>query len=141
MLLKRKSKGFTIVEIVIALFILAVFLIPLMQYFVRTRRVSIAAKDSIIVSSFQTSCMAELRQIEYDDLKLGQGATFSRVIKNYSDEKRFNGLDIKTAINFKGNDKIPMIEIDISSEFRFPGAPKTDPKRKVGMRGFVFPKP
>jgi hypothetical protein len=85
--------------------------------------------------------MAELRQIDFDDLMLGKGVAFKSVLKRYSGKKRFNNIDIQTNINIKANKEIPMIEIDLSSEFRFPGSPTTDPKRKISMRGYAFPEP
>ncbi len=137
----RNIRGFTIVEIVIAMFVLAVFLLPLMQHFISARRVSLAARDTVIVNSFQTACVGELRRIEYNDLASGKGATLSEILKRYSGGKTVGNLDIQTSVEINRCVRARMLTIDVSSEFRFPGTNETQGKRKIGLRGFAFPKP
>lgn len=129
------------VEIAIAMFVLAVFLLPLMQHFVRTRRVSLAARDAVIVNSYQASCLGELSLLDYDDLASSSGATFTRVIKKYTGEKVVNNLSIQTSINISSSTEARMLTIDVKSRFRFPGSTDQKSMRNVGMRGYVFPKP
>ncbi|HAE38372.1 MAG TPA: hypothetical protein DCG57_07010 [Candidatus Riflebacteria bacterium] len=136
----NKFAGFTLIEIAIALFILAVFLLPLTQHFVRTRRVSLAARDAVIVNSFQTSCVGELRMLDYNDLLSESGATFSSILKKYCGGKVVNNLNIATRVNISRCAEVKMLMIDVKSEFRFPGS-ADEVVRKVGMRGYVFPKP
>lgn len=135
-----KFAGFTLIEIAIALFVLAVFLLPLTQHFVRTRRVSLAARDAVIVNSFQTSCVGELRMLDYDDLSSESGATFSSILKRYCGDKVVNNLNIQTRVNISRSAEAKMLMIDVKSEFRFPGS-ADEVVRKVGMRGYAFPKP
>lgn len=129
------------VEIAIAMFVLAVFLLPLMQHFVRTRRVSLAARDAVIVNSYQASCLGEISLLDYDDLSSVSGATFTRVLKKYAGEKIVNNLSIQTSINIGKSTEPRMLTIDVRSRFRFPGSADTHPMRNVSMRGYVFPKP
>jgi len=136
---KKKVAGFTMIEIAIAMFILAVFLLPLMQHFVRTRRVSLAARDAVIVNSFQTSCIGELCLLDYNDLS-STGATFTRVLKRYSGKKRINNLDIETRVGINKSVELNMITIDVRSGFRFPGS-GDKARREVCIRGYAFPKP
>lgn len=136
---KKKIAGFTMIEIAIAMFILAVYLMPLMQHFVFTRRVSLAARDAVIVNSFQTSCIGELCLLDYADLS-SKGATFTLVLKKYSGNKRVNNLDIKTQVGINENVELKMITIDVRSEFRFPGS-GDQARREVCIRGYAFPKP
>jgi len=137
----KKSSGFTMVEIAIAMFVLAVFLLPLMQHFVRTRRVSLAARDAVIVNSYQASCLGELSLLDYDDLSSLSGATFTRVIKKYTGEKLVNNLNIQTSINISSSTETIMLTIDVRSRFRFPGSTDRQSMRSVSLRGYVFPKP
>lgn len=129
------------VEIAIAMFVLAVFLLPLMQHFVRTRRVSLAARDAVIVNSYQASCLGELSLLDYDELSSLSGATFTRVIKKYTGEKLVNNLSIQTSINISSSTETIMLTIDVRSRFRFPGSTDRQSMRNVSMRGYVFPKP
>ncbi|HNW36347.1 MAG TPA: prepilin-type N-terminal cleavage/methylation domain-containing protein, partial [Candidatus Ozemobacteraceae bacterium] len=138
---RKRAAGFTIVEIVIAMFILAVFLLPLMQHFVRARRVSLAARDAVIANSFQTSCLGELRLVDYNDLLNPTGATCSRVLERYSGDKTVDNLTIQTDVAINEGVEAKMLTIDVKSEFRFPGSPEGHAKRKICMRGYVFPKP
>ncbi|PKL46066.1 MAG: hypothetical protein CVV42_17825 [Candidatus Riflebacteria bacterium HGW-Riflebacteria-2] len=137
----KKPSGFTMVEIAIAMFVLAVFLLPLMQHFVRTRRVSLAARDAVIVNSYQASCLGELSLLDYDELSSLSGATFTRVIKKYTGEKLVNNLSIQTSINISSSTETIMLTIDVRSRFRFPGSTDRQSMRNVSMRGYVFPKP
>jgi prepilin-type N-terminal cleavage/methylation domain-containing protein len=139
--INKPYRGFTMVEIAIAMFVLAVFLLPLMQHFVRTRRVSLAARDAVIVNSYQASCLGELSLLDYDDLASSSGATFTRVIKKYTGEKVVNNLSIQTSINISSSTEARMLTIDVKSRFRFPGSTDQKSMRNVGMRGYVFPKP
>ncbi|MFZ2960927.1 MAG: prepilin-type N-terminal cleavage/methylation domain-containing protein [Candidatus Ozemobacteraceae bacterium] len=137
---KKNSVGFTIIEMVIAMFILAVFLLPLMQHFTRTRRVSLAARDAVIVNSFQASCVDELRLVGYKDLL--SKATSSRLIQEkYSGEKRINKLNIQTIIEINKGTEPKLVTIDVKSTFRLPGSGENVPKRKVSMRGFAYAEP
>lgn len=138
---RKHSAGFTIVEIVIAMFILAVFLLPLMQHFVRVRRVSLAARDAVIVNSFQTSCIGEIRMVDYNALSSQNSATLSRIIDKYSGEKTINQVNIQTAISIRKQDDSNLIAIDVESAFRLPGVSNNAPRRKVRLRSFAFPKP
>jgi len=138
----RKTGGFTIVEIVIAMFVLAVFLLPLMQHFTQARKISLAARDAVIVNSFQTSCLGELCQVEYQDLLSENGATLSIILEKYSGNKTVNNLAISSTKISIGQCHTPeMLVIDVESEFRLPGSPDSTPKRKVRMRNYVFPGP
>ncbi|MBU1108956.1 MAG: prepilin-type N-terminal cleavage/methylation domain-containing protein [Candidatus Riflebacteria bacterium] len=137
---RKKFAGFTMIEIAIAMIILAVFLLPLTQHFVRTRRVSLAARDAVIVNSHQTSCIGEFCQLDYRDLSSATGATFTRVLKKYAGKKIINNLDIETRIDINEIVEARMISIDVKSEFRFPGS-DDQVRREVCMRGYAFPKP
>jgi len=128
------------VEVAIAMFILGVFLLPLMQHFIHTRRVSLAARDAVIVNSFQTSCIGELRMVDYNELASMQGQAFLNVSNKYSGAKVVNNLNIETRIEINKCTDTQMLTIDVNSEFRFPGSPDGQLKRKVTMRGYVFPK-
>ncbi len=135
-----RNTGFTMVEVAIAMFILGVFLLPLMQHFVHTRRVSLAARDAVIVNSFQTSCIGELRMVAYDELSAMQGQAFFNVLNKYSGARIVNNLNIESCIEINTCSDTQMLMIDVNSEFRFPGSPEGQVKRKVTMRGYVFPK-
>lgn len=128
------------VEVAIAMFILGVFLLPLMQHFIHTRRVSLVARDAVIVNSFQTSCIGELRMVDYNELASMQGQAFLNVSNKYSGAKVVNNLNIETRIEINKCTDTQMLTIDVNSEFRFPGSPDGQLKRKVTMRGYVFPK-
>lgn len=141
MVRKRSSAGFTIIEIVIAMLILAIFLLPLMQHFIRARRVSLAARDAVIVNSFQTSCLGELRLVDYNELYSSSGATFSGILERYSGEKTVNNLQILTTIAINKGVAANMLTIDVQSEFRFPGSSDAQAKRMICMRGYAFPRP
>lgn len=129
------------VEVAIAMFVLAVFLLPLMQHFIKTRRVSLAARDAVIVNSYQTSCLGELCLLGYDDLTAGYGATFTRVLKKYTGDKTVNNLNIQTSIKISKSPEAGMLSIDVTSRFHFPGSTGEQKMRKVSMRGYAFPKP
>lgn len=135
-----RNTGFTMVEVAIAMFILGVFLLPLMQHFVHTRRVSLAARDAVIVNSFQTSCIGELRMVNFDELLSMQGPALLNVLNKYSGARVVNNLNIETCIDINKCTGTQMLVIDVNSEFRFPGSPDGQLKRKVSMRGYVFPK-
>jgi prepilin-type N-terminal cleavage/methylation domain-containing protein len=138
----EKPDGFTIVEIVITMFVLAVFLLPLLQHFTHTRRLSLAARDTVIVNSFQTSCLGELCQVDYKELLLGNGATLSKIINKYSGNKTVNKLTISaTTVSIQKCPTSEMIVIEIESGIRLPGAPDSVPKRKIGMRNYIFARP
>jgi len=139
---REKTGGFTIVEIVIAMFVLAVFLLPLIQHFTQTRRISLAARDAVIVNSFQNSCLGELCQADYQDLLSENGATLSKILDKYSGNKTVNKLTISsTNISINRCYTPEMLVLEVESEFRIPGSPGTTPKRKVRMRNYVFPSP
>lgn len=123
------------------MFILAVFLLPLMQHFIHVRRISLAARDAVIVNSFQTSCIGEIRTVDYDALSAQNSATLSRIIEKYSGEKTINQVNIQTAISIKKQSDSKMITIEVESAFRLPGISDSAPKRKVRLRSFAFPKP
>lgn len=133
--------GFTIIEIVIAMFVLAVFLLPLMQHFTRARRVSLAARDSVIVNSFQTSCVDELRLVGFDALLEETGATRTRILEKYAGERTINQLPIQTSITINRGTEPKIATIDVETSFRLPGTPDSAPKRKVVLRGFAFAEP
>lgn len=137
---RRNLSGFTMVEIVIAMMVLGVFLLPLMQHFIQNRRFSLAARDSIIVNSHQTSCIEELRSLDYKDLSLEKGATFTRIIKKYSGKKVINRLNINTKIEIVRSKKIKMTIINIKSKFDFLRR-KKNKEREISMRGYAFPTP
>ncbi len=135
------SRAFTITEIVIAMFVLAVFLLPLIRHFTSVRRVSLAARDAVIVNSFQSSCVDEIRLAGYRSILPPPGATLTRILQKYEGDRIFNRLPIQTKISIRPAAEPRMATIEIESFFKFPGAPDDAPKRRVSLRGYVFDDP
>lgn len=130
-----ERSGFSMLEIVIGFVVLVIFMLPLVTNITRIKRVSLAARDSVIATSHALSLIGDLRALRYDQLDSGN-ASFSALTKRY--ETRVSG-----GVTFRANATIAdkevgrVKELTVELTFAIPGVKEGDASRKLVMKDFV----
>jgi prepilin-type N-terminal cleavage/methylation domain-containing protein len=134
-------RGFTLVELVVAMIILAVLLMPLVKHFVSTRRVSIAARDSVVANAQLLSCMADFQAMRVDEIANVSNATFTKVFQRWDGDRTVGSVTYHMVVNVNAGADPRYRLIEVETQFRMPGAPSSAPKRKMTIKGFTYAPP
>lgn len=136
-----RVRGFTLVELVVAMIVLAVLLLPLVRHFVSTRRVSIAARDAVVANSQLLSCLADFQAMRFDEIANASNATFTKVFQRWDGDRMVGSVTYHMAVNVSAGTDPRYRLIDVETQFRMPGAPANAPKRKMSIKGFTYAPP
>lgn len=136
-----RGRGFTLVELVVAMIVLAVLLLPLVRHFVSTRRVSIAARDAVVANSQLLSCLADFQAMRFDEIANATNATFTKVFQRWDGDRTVGSVTYHMAVNVSAGADPRYRLIDVETQFRMPGAPANAPKRKMSVKGFAYAPP
>jgi len=134
-------RAFTLVELVVAMIVLAVLLMPLVKHFVSNRRVSIAARDSVVANAQLLSCLADFQAMRFDEIADSSNATFTKVFQRWDGDRNVGSVTYHMVVNVNAGADPRYRLIDIETQFRMPGAPSTAPKRKMNIKGFAYAPP
>lgn len=121
-------------EVVIGLFVLAVFLTPLLRNFTAVRRFSLAARDTVTATALALSCLAELRGLPYAALRPDHPDLLARM-RPYAATRVGNVAyrTLLTGIEEALPGRVKVLHLQV--EFTLPGEPNAP--RSLPMRGFV----
>lgn len=138
------KKGFSMLELVIAMAILGAFLLPFILHFAHVKRTSMAARDTVSANAFLSSCLGEIQALPFADLTIGPRdgvSTLSRLLSRYEGVKTMGPVTLDTTIVISRGADPRLRIIDLKTAFRLPGtsAGKTD--RQLTMRGFRCERP
>ncbi len=136
-----RCRGFTLVELVVAMIVLAVLLLPLVRHFVSTRRVSIAARDAVVANSQLLSCLADFQAMRFDEIANATNATFTKVFQRWDGDRTVGSVTYHMSVNVIAGADPRYRLIDVETQFRMPGAPANAPKRKMSIKGFAYAPP
>lgn len=128
-----RDTGFSFTEFVIAIFVLAVFLTPLLRNFTTVRRFSLAARDTVAATSLALSCLGDLRTLPFGDLR-ANGPEVQARMRAFA-ATRLGPMTYRTTLD--GIDepvpgRVKMIRLTIG--FTLPGETTV---RTLSMRGFA----
>lgn len=133
--------GFTLAELVVAMLVLSVLLLPLVKHFVSSRRVSIAARDAVVANAQLLSCIADFQAMRFDEIANASNATFTKVFQRWDGDRTVGSVTYHMAVNVSAGADSRYRLIDVETQFRMPGAPSTAPKRKMTLKGFTYAPP
>jgi prepilin-type N-terminal cleavage/methylation domain-containing protein len=130
-------RGFSLIEITLALFVVGIFLLPLLQQFTSVKRYSIGARDTVIATTLLQSRLALLQSLEYHDLVSDPpGATFARALQPFPEREKIGNTVYETLIDIATGSDNSMKVIELETSFRMPGSGEGE--RFLTLKGFVF---
>ncbi len=134
-------KGFSFVEVLVALLALACFLFPLTKLITNVRRISLGARDSVMANSLLSSCLADFRSVPFDELGDLNSATYTRILDRYRGVQVVGPFICETSIEIQpGSDqRIKVISLDTA--FKMPGIDNAAPRRALSLKGFMVAPP
>lgn len=134
-------KGFSFVEVLVAIIVLACFLLPLTRHITNVRRISLGARDSVMANTLLSSCLADFRSVPFDDLGDLENATFTRILDRYRGVQIVGPFicEINIDVHPGSDRRIKVIALDTT--FRMPGIDSSGGQRSLELKGFMIAPP
>ncbi|HOT28778.1 MAG TPA: prepilin-type N-terminal cleavage/methylation domain-containing protein [Candidatus Ozemobacteraceae bacterium] len=134
-----RRRGFSFVEVLVAILVLSCFLLPLTRHITHVRRISLGARDSVMANTLLASCLADFRSVPFDDLGNPDSATYTRILDRYRGVQIVGQFicEINITIQPGSDHRIKVISLD--STFRMPGIQVA--QRALELKGFMVAPP
>jgi len=134
-------KGFSFVEVLIALLALACFIFPLTKLITSVRRISLGARDSVIANSLLSSCLADFRSVPFDNLGDLASASYTQVLTKYQGDQVVGPFTCKINIEIQPDPDPRVKIITLDAAFSLPGIDDSAPHRSLSLKGFMIEPP
>ncbi len=128
--------GFSLVEIMIGLVVLAIFFLPLVRNFTGIKRVSLAARDTVIATSRALSLLGRLKTLPFSRIDPSDPG-FSGILQE--EKTKVTGGSTFTAdarVETREGGKVKVLEVVLT--FNIPGVQQSDARRTLRIKDFVY---
>ena len=143
---KRKTgHGFSLVEVAIALCVIAIFLLPYLNQSISIRRQSIAAHETVVANSLLFACLETVKGLPFeavpgnDPIPAPFQTLFQEVRKSFSN-RQIGSTIYLTEIQATHAKDPDMKIISLETRYMLPGTSRDKMERTLKLTSFIFRK-